>query len=1400
MSPAFFRIFGNHTQTILMDGKKLLAILLFTLSLNLCPAEEWSDSFRYTYFGISDGLCDDYVLSSFVDSDGYLWACTSNGLDRFDGYRFIHFNSHSEIPSTRLKDDFIYGVAEDGFRRIWVASRTGVSVIDKRDGSISYPEQMGKYAAVLSRPTISIRTATDGTLWLLQSKSVLHLIFDAEGNPSSVEECSLGKADPRCIAISGNTLIVGGFKGIECFSISASGKISQMDASRPFAAEIEISNVSYMLANGDYLWVGSEDGLFCINNSRKTMDSYRHDPSRPESLSDNHVTCLALDLSGDILVGTSKGIDLYTRSGQFSHMTQGRKNHSPNTNYINNIFVAEDGTMWVSTLVGGLNRISPKNVHMSDMLTVEEGEANIVSCCLEDSKGNLLTGILGKGLGIRLAGKDNFSIYSLKEYAGISQNDVFSIAEDNNGNYWISTRYDGLVFLDGKDLSYPSFRNYNTGNSSIGNDHIYDCIYDGKRNCLWYSTTDGLYRMDTDTGEGNRIKLATGSRQETRFYCLYLDDMGRLWAGGYGICMIDLSSVTDMDGAYEATYHRNLGAVPEDSAMERITSMTQTPDGTFYIGSQNNGLYRMTPEGEITGNIKVEGENLPMLKITKVFSDRSGNIWIGTSCGIVHYNTESGVMTHFNNHDGLAATSCYINSGCRMADDNIAFGTSNGLVIFKAPYTNVISGQPQIRISGITIGEQVSLWHSGREVEIYPKNTSFNITLTSLNLTEAERIRYSYKFNNDSQWDLSRNGRISFNSLSPGKHTLIARCTDTNGQWSEEQEIITFDVHPKFVQRAIFWIILFSVISGLAAAFVITKVKARAKIQKELTRQVEEKTADLTSAMHEIMDSKQSIEKQNVLLEEQKAKLEEYSASMEKANREKLMLYTNLTHEFKTPLSLILGPAAELKESVSGEEDLASVGIIERNAKYLLTLINQILDLRKVDAGEISIKKDSLNIQSFLSIFHTDFKNGMSMRGITFETNEHLVSNTIVSDRDVLYKIISNLLSNAYKYTPDGGKVTMNLAQFARPEDGKMIQYISVTNTGSYIEPEMRAKIFECYQKSDNREIHGLKAQGSSGIGLYLVKNLVTALGGHIAVSSSEKGWTSFRLYFPVELVDEHNSDSIPSEEATLTDMPVLLLVEDNEDMRHYIRRILADRFSIVEATNGEKGYELAKQVIPDFIISDLMMPVCDGLELCRRIRSDNTLSHIPFLMLTAISDDDTRLNSYREGVNAFLVKPFKKEMLIARIDNILNERKTQQEELSYDLENSYAKVNIDRSDKAFMEQLMNTLKENYSDPDFSVRKLQSMLLMSNTPFHKKISSLTGLTPTTLIRRYRLQTARKLLEENADKGISISEIAYMVGFSDPKYFSKCFLKDYHIKPSELLQQSGRVPEEEDSEE
>lgn len=320
--------------------------------------------------------------------------------------------------------------------------------------------------------------------------------------------------------------------------------------------------------------------------------------------------------------------------------------------------------------------------------------------------------------------------------------------------------------------------------------------------------------------------------------------------------------------------------------------------------------------------------------------------------------------------------------------------------------------------------------------------------------------------------------------------------------------------------------------------------------------------------------------------------------------------------------------------------------------------------------------------------------------------------------------------------------------------------------------------------------MYGGNIQGSSGIGLYLVKNIVLALGGRISLKSSKEIGTSFRLIIPVEFLTDDSFrgiEDLSDYEEKDNDMPMILIVEDNNDMRKYIKSILRYKFRIIEATNGQIGYEMAKKHFPDMIISDMMMPVCDGLEFCRMIREDGSLCHIPFLMLTALSDDDSRLKSYQKGVNGFLVKPFTKDMLEARIDNILSERKMLQNELSYNLENSYAKVNIDRSDKAFMEHLLEVLKNNYADQEFNVPKLLENMCMSMTPFYKKVTSLIGLTPALLIRRYRLQTAKTLMEKSVDSGVSVSEIAYMVGFSDPKYFSRCFQKEFHVRPMDILQ-------------
>ena len=1364
----------------------LILIILLTYAIEM--AASWADNFRYAYYGINEGLCDEYVTSTYKDKTNFLWICTSNGLDRFDGNRFIHYSSHSEYEITRIPNDFVYNVTEDLHNQMWGVTNTGLFRINKDSGKITFPENFGAHSEVLSRQMNGITTDANGNLLILRPDGLTLVILDENGEIAGVTEAYSESYSIRFMSVQEDIVWIGGLSGIEGFNIGYDNSLKPVSLSQ-HAALKGIKSVSTLLAVGEYLWIGTESGLFCYDIQEKGIRSWKHEENQSNTLSDNHVTCLAVDKSGDMLIGTIKGIDRLSRDGSFQHIQPGRRGRSLNTEYINHILVDNDGTLWVGTLVGGINQISPKQVQFEDLLTVSEGSSNIISCIFEDKDGNLLMGILGKGLGIRRADSENIEIHSLKD-SGISQEDIFVIRQDKDGNYWMASRNDGLLFLDKKDLYNPRFTTYDIQNSGINSNVIYDLDYDEKRHGIWFSTTKSLYFHDIETKAFTIIRMATDKGTPVRYHNILLDSKDCLWVGGYVLCKIDLSQNATVSDVYKTYFYPSLKD-DNSNSYERITSVEEAPDGTVFIGSQNNGVYAISKDGSYSP-IHVSNQVFKR-RVTKLICDDSGALWIGTTDGIYHYSPESHLLRQFTRKDGIPSVNCYINSGYRLSNGRPAFGTADGMVIFDAPVNQSSTQERVVTIADILYKDNLDTRSSITHLNIYPSRPFFMINFSSLDLSNEDGIIYSYKLDEqDSNWNITNNGSVRYNNLKPGTYTFRVRCTNKDSSWSSKETVLRINVHPKFYQTFWFWGILFLIFSCFIMYIVHLKIKTQKMIESELSAQVEEKTSSLTKALQDIMESKESIERQNVLLEEQRDKLEDYSRRVEKANKEKLMMYTNLTHEFKTPLTLILGPVSELAASNIHPELEPVLQIIERNSKHLLSLVNQILDLRRVDAGQVKIKKEGFNIARLPDIYKLDYGTLLKERNITFQTRLHMTHKHIRSDRDIIHKILSNLVSNAVKHTPAGGSITLSMAQFVRKEDGQTMQYLSVTNSGSFISQSEYEKIFECFYKIENQPVHqtGLS---SSGIGLYLVKQLVTDLGGEIRLKSLPGKETSFRVIFPVELIKsdpskENITYSLPED----SDTPVLLLVEDNSDMRTYIRSLLSEQYHIAEASDGDEGFEMAKSIIPDFIISDLMMPGTDGLEFCRKIREENNLSHIPFLMLTALSNDSVRTDCYRAGVDAFLVKPFQKEMLLARIESILSNRHKQQDEVSFDLRNAYDKVDIKKKDKLFMENLVSIMKDNYSNPDFNVPQLQSQMCMSMTSFYKKVTALTGLTPALFIRLYRLQTAKKLLEEHAgDNDMNVSEIAYTVGFNDPKYFSKCFQNQYNILPSSILQGESR---------
>ena len=521
-----------------------------------------------------------------------------------------------------------------------------------------------------------------------------------------------------------------------------------------------------------------------------------------------------------------------------------------------------------------------------------------------------------------------------------------------------------------------------------------------------------------------------------------------------------------------------------------------------------------------------------------------------------------------------------------------------------------------------------------------------------------------------------------------------------------------------------------------------------------------------------------------------KEKIEIMSEQMEAINKEKLSYFTNLAHEFKTPLTLIQGPASQLVRQTTDPKEKEDLQIINRNAQYLLSLVNQLIDLRKIDTQNLTLNYSQFNFSKFLNTTTTDFSSLMKERNISFEKIYRLKSDHIYSDKENLHKILFNLLSNAIKHTPDKGKITLHANQFI-DKSNKLMQFISVTNSGSIIAPD---EIFNRFYRIPEQNKYTNYGQSSTGIGLHIVKELINLLGGTIKVKSSEKVGVSFRLYFPIALADtaeneihEEYKEPVPVEDKIEPFIPIdrskptLLLVEDNPDMRHYIKNMLKEKYNIAEANNGEQGYKTAQNIVPDFIVSDLMMPVCDGSDFCKRLREDKFLSHIPFLLLTANSSETARIESYENGVDGYITKPFEQSVLLAHIDSILKNRDLRQKKfVEQDL--NPILLEVGQPDQQFMNEVMNILEKNYADPQFGVKDLTERLNISYTVIYKKFVSLTGLPPVRFIQLYRLQIAKKILESSTNNVI-VSEIAYRVGFNDPKYFTRCFVKQYKQTPS-----------------
>lgn len=1417
-----------------MKGIPLHLILLYVFLQAplspLCGQESFIARYNISYITMNEGLPHNFVDDIYKDSRGFLWiSMQGGGLSRYDGHDFIHFNPNT--PHCKLKSNFIRNVQEDGFQRLWTVSEGGIDIIDLNTlRAVPLLDGVEEIKGMLRQNASHVLLDATGCIWLHCSNRLYRIAFDKQGNVHDVRsfespllmrtEVAFGDPDKDgriWIGLNGRLYKIAPANSHELQALP-------IDECLTFGNDLFFTD---FLSTDNDMWIASDRGLYRYDRIRKSVKHYEHIPGNPRSLSQNYLTSLAMTNDNQLLVASLKGINIYNPSEDcFEHIGNGFAPTGTsllNSDFINCITV-EGKHIWVGTESGGINKFTSKRLSIQNYLHDRNNphtlSCNPVNAIYEDGDGMLWVGTVEGGLNRKEPGSDNFTHYTY-ENGILSHNSVSAITADPQKRLWVGTWGGGVNLLDQRNpkkrLGVLSTEN----GAGYPIDFIGALIYDPINNGMWIGANHGLFFYDFERQE--LLSPLPGHAAENIRGCIgsLIDKEGKLWIGCLeGVYIIDLHArrKTETDNTFAYRHLKYKLDDPKSGLIEKITCLYETRDGTLWLGSNGYGIYKRTTDSN--GNEQFTAytieHGLPNNSIRGILEDEGGCLWIATYNGLSRLLPGGGTFVNYTRQDGLASTQFYWNAACRPARNGMYLGNMYGLTVVECDLPKLPSPPAPVRFTRLVVGNEEIVAGSSllpqdiavtREVAIHEREKSFSLEFSALTFEPDNATTYNYRLVGfDKKWIKMPDNRrfVSYTNLSPGTYTLQVKHTPDN-----EKEQITelkIVILPYFYKTL--WFMLLVVILMLTAIWQFYQWRIRNfKRQKELLhRKVEQRTHELNEQKkllerqtEELSMQNQTLKEQNEKITRQKEQLTQMARKIQELTLDKIAFFTNITHEFRTPITLIIGPIERALKLSYNPQVIEQLHFVERNSKYLLSLVNQLMDFRKVESGKLEIVKRRNNFLKFANELITPFDVFAQERRIQLKTYYRMPAPEIVYDEEAMHKVLTNLLSNAIKFTPDGGSVSLFIALLPPAEGQKNRLYICISDTGGGIPTEDIDKIFNRFYQSKGQTKYPIYGQAGSGIGLYLCKRIVQMHGGDIHARNNRAAGCSLRIILPLTEEESTAAATVARNNAAF-EAPVpqpatgnskkelsILVVEDNADMRGYIRSILRERYKVAEAANGEEALKILTSQHVDFIVSDLMMPVMDGMELSRQVKSNIAISHIPFLMLTAKTSQESRIESYRTGVDEYLLKPFDETLLLTRIENILENRKRYQRKFAMKMDVEVLNIDEESGDKKFINRVMEVVKEEYKNPLFEVTDFCEAVGASKTLLNQKLQSLVGQSPAQFIRNYRLNLARDLiLKSRGKKDVSISEIAYECGFNDPKYFTRCFTKEFNIKPSELL--------------
>ena len=1359
---------------------KKVVLLLFMWGL--FPLKSTAQDIRFKHLTNNDGLSQNLVLSIAQDKDGFMWFGTKDGLNKYDGYQFTVFQNEPNNPNS-ISSNYINELFNDKNGNLWVGTENGILNI-YNNASQSFQR--------LSIPTD-------------QPKSK---------NSSEINTIAQDKTDNIWIGTIGNGI----FKIPFLNQKINLNEITQYHNDNTGKNKLCSNIIKKIFVDDEgIIWIGTDKGLSRMDPRTELISSFYFDIKHPNELggdTDFSISAISKADNNNLWLGTRTGL---VKFNTIDNSCKVFPHHLSVFRYgwgeINEIIQDKQGDLWLAT-PGELMRFNTKTLKYesvkNDPLKPESISYNSISSLFLDRTNILWIGTSGMGIDYYDPKANRFGLLKRKVTTNsrVTGFSIRAVLEENERYVWISAEV--LYRWDRKTGTLKSFETSSTNLNAFGNTNVSSMIKskDGK---LWFTSTEGLFVYDPKTEKAKQFfynKIVPNGIKHKGVAAVFEDKNGFIWI----VTDNFLSKMVNRENGIFKHYN-----IPKYNLIIRC-SIYEDNKNQLWLGSKNGLLvfdknkelfysYQNNPElpNSLSNNqvnvifpdpVKPEGflwigtsgglnlfdidkqsfthftqhEGLPNNVIYGILSDSQDNLWLSTNKGISKYNLKTKKFRNYDVEDGLQSNEFNTGAAFKSLKGELFFGGINGLNYFFPDQINDNPFQPPMGITDIKVYRQSKKKKEGAEIKDFSINPNEKITFThndeiiifefaALDFAAPVKNKYAYILENfNDNWIYLDNSRTAtFTHLPSGNYTIKVKGSNNDGVWNEEGISISFKVLPHWSRTWLayaIYLLLFILLLYFIRKYEMKRIKMKSDLK------LEQKEYNTLKVLDQL----------------------------------KSRFFANISHEFRTPLTLISGYAENLMEALPTNYSKKQAISIDQNAKTLLKLINELLDISKLEAGKMPLTLTQQNIvlylkNLFFSVESFTEKRNISLNFISDETNIQAVY-----DSEKMEKIIMNIVSNALKFTPKNGEITLTIQR----KDKERLS-ICICDTGIGVEQTAISNIFNRFYQADNSDT---RLYEGTGIGLALVKELVELHEGTVKAFRNEEltglNGITIAIEFPIGPISEISlENAIETEHQALEslkiqkknsleipdikfDKKIIVLVEDNVPIRTFIKNLLQPNYKIIEANNGEEGIEQTKKVIPDLVITDVMMPKLDGISMVRVLRDDEKTSHIPIIILSGKATLEDKLEGLETGIEAYLTKPFSVKELQLIINNLIQQR----EQLRKKYQNKFVvasdQIPLTSVDQQFLEKAIKHIKDNLENVDFSVEHLADKMCLSLSQLHRKLQALLDQAPGQLIRNIRLQRAAELIKQNTG---SLADICYQTGFNDQTYFSRAFKNQFGCSPS-----------------